>query len=183
MMRKIVIFLLIISTAAIAQDETGFKFSVGPELGFAAGSFSNTHSVGTGATLQAEYHMFEKMNLTGTVGVLFYAGKSQGNNLKNNPQTIIPLRGGIKYFVSGGAYIGAQAGVAPGVMVDDRNPSGGPDVLNENRGIIGRVHQIVEPDDALGTLAGQRQGSLAVVRGGGGQHGGDRNHAVGDVEV
>ena len=105
-------FLLIISSAAIAQDETGFKFSVGPELGFAAGSFSNTHSVGTGATLQAEYHMFDKMSLTGTVGVLFYAGKSQGNNLKNNAQTIIPLRGGIKYFVAGGAYIGAQAGVA-----------------------------------------------------------------------
>ena len=64
------ILVLLISSAAIAQNETGFKFNVGPELGFAAGSFSNTHSVGTGVTIQAEYQLLEKLRLTGTFGLL-----------------------------------------------------------------------------------------------------------------
>jgi hypothetical protein len=79
--------------------------------------------------------------------------------------------------------LGTQAGVTPGVVVDDRDSPCGPDVLNEDGGIVGGVHQVVKPDDAAGALAGQRQGGLAVVGGGGGEHGGDRDHAIGDVEV
>ena len=32
--------------------------------------------------------------------------------MRNTAQTILPLRGGLKYFVAGGAYLGAQAGFA-----------------------------------------------------------------------
>ncbi|MES2893318.1 MAG: hypothetical protein V4725_14935 [Bacteroidota bacterium] len=106
-------FLLIfISLSATAQTERTLKFSVGAELGFASGSFSNTHSIGTGVTAQAEYQLAEKLRATATTGFLVYAGKSQGTNLKNTAQTIIPIRGGIKYFLAGGAYVGAQSGLA-----------------------------------------------------------------------
>src|SRR4051794_41388811 len=44
-------------------------------------------------------------------------------------------------------------------------------------GIVGGVHDVIEPDDALLALAGERDGDLAVVNRGGGENGGDRHHA------
>src|SRR3954449_2861191 len=51
------------------------------------------------------------------------------------------------------------------------------------RGVLGGVHDVVEPDDALLALAGERDGDLAVVNRGRGKNGGDRHHAGGDVEM
>jgi hypothetical protein len=106
------VFLLLLSISAVAQNDRKFIVSGGPELGFASGTFANTHSVGTGATIQAEYQVQEKLRATATFGVLVYAGKSSGNTTKNNAQTIIPVRAGAKYFVAGGAYAGLQSGLA-----------------------------------------------------------------------
>src|SRR4051794_12756176 len=50
-------------------------------------------------------------------------------------------------------------------------------------GIVGGVHDVVEPDDALLALAGERDGDLAVVNRGRGKNGGDRHRAGGDVEM
>jgi len=109
-----IVLMVIVSMAAFSQDKK-FSFSVGPELGFATGSFSNSHSIGTGGTVQAEYYVMDKLKATATFGVLAYAGKSvtvSGQKYKNPGQTIVPLRVGAKYFLSGGLYGGAQLGVA-----------------------------------------------------------------------
>lgn len=115
-MKKIIVFTLMAictSCMVMAQNEPGFKFSVGPELGFATGSFSNTHSIGFGATIQAEVSLQEHLYGTATTGIIIYNGKSiAGTNTKQKSLTIIPVRVGAKYFLSGGVYGAAQIGVA-----------------------------------------------------------------------
>lgn len=100
------------SSLLLAQSQPAFKFSLGPELGFASGSFSNTHSIGIGATVQAEVSLQEHLYGTATFGIISYNGKSVAyTGTKTTGQIIIPLRIGAKYFLSGGVYGAAQIGV------------------------------------------------------------------------
>lgn len=113
-MKKLVLFsllVLVLSTPTFAQKDNHFTFSVGAELGFATGSFSETHSVGIGGSAQIEIPIQDKLQGTGYIGILSYNGKSYGSGLKYKGQTIVPVRVGIKYFLSGGIYGGLQAGV------------------------------------------------------------------------
>ncbi|MEO5890428.1 MAG: outer membrane beta-barrel protein [Ferruginibacter sp.] len=113
-MKKLILSVLVvvvISIPAFSQDKK-FSFSVGPELGFSTGSFSNTHSVGIGGTIQGEYLVMDKLKATATFGLIGYAGKRGLLNPDKAAQRIIPLRIGAKYFLTGGLYGGAQLGVA-----------------------------------------------------------------------
>src|SRR3954453_18318209 len=78
---------------------------------------------------------------------------------------------------------GLQHGVTAGVAVDDRDASRSLTIGDDGGGIVGGVHDVVEPDDALLALAGERDGELAVVNRSGGENGGDRHHGCGDVEM
>src|SRR4051794_5539327 len=83
---------------------------------------------------------------------------------------------------AGGAFggdLGLQRGLAAGIAVDDRDASRRLAIGNDRGGIVGGVHDVIEPDDALLALAGERDGDLAVVNRGGGENGGDRHHAGG----
>lgn len=102
-----------ICTGAFAQKETDKKinFSAGPEIGFATGNFNTTHSVGIGATIQGEFYMAPSTNFTITTGYISYAGRSAGTGIKNKTAGIIPLKIGVKYFLSQGFYGAAQLGV------------------------------------------------------------------------
>ena len=116
-MKGLILSLMIVIAAspAFSQTDKKLSFSVGPELCFATGSFSSTHSVGVGGTAQAEYHFRDKLKWTATFGLLGYAGKSTtiDNQEYSIPgQVIIPLRVGAKYFLAEGFYGGAQLGVA-----------------------------------------------------------------------
>ena len=103
---------LFISGFVVAQDAQKFRFSVGPELGFATGSFANSHSVGIGATIQAEMPIQQNLYGTATTGFIIYSGKSiGGTDTKNKSQTIIPLKVGAKYFFMNGLYGAAQLGI------------------------------------------------------------------------
>ncbi|NOT90379.1 hypothetical protein [Ferruginibacter sp.] len=113
-MKKIFLAVAItaICTGAYAQSESDkkFHFSVGPEVGFATGDFNVTHSVGVGATVQAEYNVGGTSNVTLTTGYMSYAGKSAGAGIKFKAAGIIPLKVGLKYFLSEGFYGAAQIG-------------------------------------------------------------------------
>ena len=114
-MKKVILFTLITvctSSVLMAQNTAAFRFSVGPELSFATGAFSNTHSIGIGGSIQGEISLQDKLYGTGTFGVMAYNGKSIGGGLKYAGETIVPLRVGAKYFLSGGVYGALQAGVA-----------------------------------------------------------------------
>ncbi|MEO6721984.1 MAG: outer membrane beta-barrel protein [Ferruginibacter sp.] len=115
-MKKFILPLIIalLSLPAFSQEKK-FSFSIGPELAFAAGSLTNTHSIGTGGSAQLEVLIQDKLKATASFGVLGYLGKSimiGGQKLKQPGLTIIPVRVGAKYYLSGGIYGGAQIGVA-----------------------------------------------------------------------
>lgn len=115
MMKKILLAVVItaICTGAYAQKDSDrkFGFSAGPEIGFATGDFNNTHSIGIGATIQGDFNIAPSTNFTLTTGYLTYAGKSAGSGIKYKSAGILPLKAGIKYFLSGGFYGAAQLGV------------------------------------------------------------------------
>lgn len=113
-MKRIIVFTLLLfctSTLVFAQDQPTFKFSAGPEIGFATGSFSNSHSFGIGATAQADISLQEHLYGTITAGVISYNGKSSEAGFKYKGTTIVPVRVGVKYFLAGGIYGGLQTGL------------------------------------------------------------------------
>jgi hypothetical protein len=114
-MKKIMVCMMVAlgtSSLAVAQTDSKFKFSFGPELSLATGAFSNTHSFGIGASVQAEVLLQEHLYGTATFGLISYNGKSYGSGTKFKGETFLPLRVGAKYFLSGGVYGALQAGVA-----------------------------------------------------------------------
>jgi hypothetical protein len=113
-MKKFILFTVIaciVSTAAFAQHDGTLKISVGPEIGFATGSFSNLYSISYGATGQLEIELKEKLKGTVTSGIIFYNGKSVGNGIKATGLNVIPLRVGGKYFLTSGIYGAFQMGI------------------------------------------------------------------------
>jgi hypothetical protein len=115
-MKKLLLFgvvVTVISLSAHAQDRSNFRFSVGAELGLPTGGFSNSHSLGIGGTAQAEISLQENLMGTATAGFLVFKGKSiPGLSNANYPeQAIIPVRIGVKYFLTTGIYGALQTGV------------------------------------------------------------------------
>ena len=114
-MKKIILLSLAgccMITAVLAQKKDNVKFSVGAEVALTTGNFSNTHSVGIGATGQLEIPLQEKLNGIAYGGIMLFNGKSYGPGLKFKGATIIPVRVGIKYFLTGSVYTNLQAGLA-----------------------------------------------------------------------
>jgi hypothetical protein len=114
-MKKITLAIVAIAifSAAFAQkgDDKRLHFSVGPEVGFATGDFNITHSVGFGATAQAEYNVGTGTDITFTAGYLSYAGRSAGSGIKFKAAGILPLKAGVKYTLVKSLYGAAQLGV------------------------------------------------------------------------
>lgn len=100
-----------LTSIAFAQKKDNIKLSVGAELAFATGNFSNTHSFGIGGSGQLEIPIQEKLNGVAYGGVIFYNGKSAGSGIKNKGITIVPIRVGIKYFLTGSVYTNLQLGL------------------------------------------------------------------------
>lgn len=113
-MRKILLITVLatglMSNASAQKD--GLKFSAGPEIGFATGNLSSTHSLGIGASGQLEFGLQDKLNFTATAGVMNFSGKDRTSTDKFKGFTIIPIRAGVKYFLTTGIYAGAQLGAA-----------------------------------------------------------------------
>lgn len=114
-MKKVVLFTVVALLATVtgfAQKGDGFKFSLGAELGTSSGSFSNTYSIGLGASAQVEIPLQDKLNAVAYGGMLFYNGKTAVQGTKYKGATIIPVRVGVKYFLLDGIYGEFQTGLA-----------------------------------------------------------------------
>ena len=88
------------------------RFSVGGELGLPVGNFSNTHSIGFGATAQADFPLSNKTDLTLNTGYMTFGGKTATGNLKFKSFNYIPLLAGIKYWFSSNVYGSGQLGLS-----------------------------------------------------------------------
>ncbi|HMO63175.1 MAG TPA: hypothetical protein PKC39_13365 [Ferruginibacter sp.] len=110
-MRLFTLALILFTANGFAQSGNDVKFTFGPELGFATGSFGNSHSIGIGGTVQLEIPVKERTQATIMSGIILYNGKSVRPGEKKKGRNIIPLRAGVKQFLVGGVYGGLQLGV------------------------------------------------------------------------
>ena len=76
-----------------------------------------------------------------------------------------------------------ERGVATSVTVDHRNPAGGEAIIDDGLGVVGGIHEVVEPHEALFAGPGERDGDLAVMGGSGGEDRSDGDDAVGGIEM
>ncbi len=112
-MKKVIVILtttFFLTTTGFAQN-TNIKISVGPEIALPSGDLSNSQSFGVGGTAQLEIPLQEKLMGVAYSGIMLFKGKSAGNGYNYPGLTFIPVRVGVKYFLTGSVYGGLQAGL------------------------------------------------------------------------
>lgn len=114
-MRKFLLLTTVVifsSLMASAQKNGVTRFSLGPEIGFTTGTFSNIAGLGLGASIQAEHFFQEDVSGTAYFGFIDYFGSSIPNtNTKYKSTLILPLRIGARYYIGDGFHLGAQIGL------------------------------------------------------------------------
>lgn len=115
MKKMILLFSFVAAVMAVkAQAPAGFQLGAGPRLSLATGNFGDTHSLGLGAELQAEYGFSDQVTGVATTGYSSFFGRSvilSGQSVKYKAEGYIPLLAGIRYYFSGTFFGGAQVGL------------------------------------------------------------------------
>lgn len=107
----------LLSFMGYAQNGSGSKkpltFNAGVELGLPLGDFSDIYSLGVGATVQANYQLNPKIDLTLNTGYLNYFGKKIGaTNVNYGNLGVIPVLAGARYWLTENIYGAAQLGIS-----------------------------------------------------------------------
>ncbi len=122
-MKKIVGSLALIiglSFSALAQDETPkYKVSLGGEFLYVIGNAVEFHNVGYGASLQGEYKLTPKLNVTASGGYISLGVSKLYKDIYSpwltesikNP-ILYPVKAGLKYNFHKKIYAAAEAGAA-----------------------------------------------------------------------
>ncbi|HMI65891.1 MAG TPA: hypothetical protein VK517_07655 [Cyclobacteriaceae bacterium] len=113
MMTKQLFFLVFAASLFLSVTDSVAQFSIGGELGLPAGNFSNSSSVGIGASLRYDASLAENLNWTASAGFLVFGGKTYLGGSYGN-FSIIPLVGGVKYYfvkTNDGLYAAADLGL------------------------------------------------------------------------
>ena len=100
---KTLIIIAVLSVGYSLSSKTYAQFSLGAELGLPMGNFSDIANAGFGASVRYEASINGKLNWTGAIGYLSFSGKNftSGNvTIPFGNSTIVPLTGGIKYYLS-----------------------------------------------------------------------------------
>lgn len=111
-MKKLLpLFLLFLYTAAHSQNAPKKAFSAGLDLGIPTNSIYN---IGFGGSGKAEVPIAGPVSLTVSAGFtsLYYKSALIGSNRSQDPATFVPLKAGVKYYLSEGFYIEGEAGTA-----------------------------------------------------------------------
>ena len=99
-------------TSAKAQTITPsqWRFGVGVEGGIVTGDAHDYSNLELGGTARLQYGFSNNLALTLTSGYYNFFGKSYGGN---NYQSLgmVPIKVGLKYFVSKNIYVAGEAGV------------------------------------------------------------------------
>jgi hypothetical protein len=106
--------LFIGSNAANAQStpKSALRFGIGVEGLLPTGNLHDISNVGIGITPRLQYGVADNLALTLTSGYYNYFGKklSEGTDNKFKSYGMIPVKVGIKAFVSQNIYVGAEVG-------------------------------------------------------------------------
>ncbi|NML38232.1 porin family protein [Chitinophaga sp. G-6-1-13] len=114
MKRNILAFIAVMLTVCIGAQQSQAqlkRFSIGPyvEAGFPTGDFTNTHKPGFGVGLGADVKLVAGLTAVGSVGFMYFKGKSD-NNIKYASVKAIPVRLGLRYNLISILYVKAEGG-------------------------------------------------------------------------
>ena len=113
-MKKLCAMVLIaIACTQSAFSQGGTTLSIGAELLTTTGKSGDTWGIGIGGSAQGEHYFKDNISGLGYFGFNIFAGKTipGSSNLKYKGMTIIPVRAGIRYYITEGFHTGAQLGV------------------------------------------------------------------------
>lgn len=100
--------LLFLSTLNLKAQNTT-NLSVGAEIGLPTGNFSGISAIGAGASIKLDLPVFNQFALSLNAGYMNFFGR-RNQVLIVKDLTYIPLKVGLKYFLSEGFYAEAQLG-------------------------------------------------------------------------
>ncbi|GGH00911.1 hypothetical protein [Mucilaginibacter phyllosphaerae] len=107
---------LFIGTNVNAQTITsgkGVRFGIGVEGLLPTGNLHDISNVGVGITPRLQFGVADNIGLTLTSGYLNYFGKEYDNTgIKTKSYGMIPVKAGIKAFVSQNIYLSGEVGAA-----------------------------------------------------------------------
>lgn len=122
---------LLCNKANAQSDDSKFRFGIGVDGLVPVGGLTNTENFGLGITPRLQYNVNKNFSLTFTSGFYHFFSKkipltaplSDGSSVivSDYKLQIIPVKGGLKYFVLPDLYLAAEAGA--GFEVED---GGGP---------------------------------------------------------
>jgi hypothetical protein len=115
---KKILFLFLVLAGAIAVNAQSsaskhVQFGGGLRFGLPVGNFNNSHGVGIGVELQAEYKVHPQASLTGTTGFTNFIGKSisyWGYKYKYDAVGYIPILVGGRYYPSSNVFLSGKLG-------------------------------------------------------------------------
>lgn len=90
-----------------AQNST--NLSVGAEIGLPSGNFSGISAIGTGASIKLDLPVSSQFAVSLNAGFMNFFGR-RNQVLIVKDLTYIPLKAGLKYYLSEGFYAEAQIG-------------------------------------------------------------------------
>lgn len=116
-----VVCVLFFTQGTSAQSK--MSVSVGPEIAFPTGDLTQTNEFGYGGSATFHYSLIEKkLDLTGSVGYIAFAGKNLASAfigipvfVVNSPTiSVLPIRLGANFYPidDNGFYLGAEIGVS-----------------------------------------------------------------------
>ncbi len=112
-MRKIILLVVAIVSVHTARAQESVKASPAISAGFELGiPAHNTYSIGLGGSIKGELPLIPSLSLTATAGYSYFMHKSTifGTANKDGATIFIPLKGGLRYFLSSGFYVEGEAG-------------------------------------------------------------------------
>ncbi|MGN7818860.1 outer membrane beta-barrel protein [Chitinophaga sp. 22536] len=114
MKRNILAFIAVMLTVCLCAQQSQAqlkRFSIGPyvEAGFPTGDFSNSHKPGFGVGLGADVKLVAGLTAVGSVGFMYFKGKSD-NNISYASAKVIPVRLGLRYNLVSILYVKAEGG-------------------------------------------------------------------------
>ncbi|HEY0175074.1 MAG TPA: hypothetical protein VGC08_01770 [Pedobacter sp.] len=124
-MKKLVLLTAIAGIFAIstvsAQTKdaamSGQKFGIGAEFAFPTGNFGDAFKLGYGGSLQFQTTIAQKLNFTATAGYMNFKAKdleTPFGTFEGGNYGAVPVKAGIRYFLSENFYAGGELGAAFG---------------------------------------------------------------------
>ena len=114
------VLIISLSFSALAQDEgPKYKVSLGGEFLYVIGNAVEFHNVGYGASLQGEYKLSPKLNVTASGGYISLGVSKLYNDIYSpwlngsvKSPILYPVKAGLKYKFHKKIYAAAEAGAA-----------------------------------------------------------------------